>query len=147
MNLFNEHDITEEETDRINAEILAGIENYEDITFGHVYLKYSYFRIRQIMLNYFNCELRPMYVGYKDLRYRPYQCYRLVDCYTNQIIGDERGYSLDDLRYFLCKQGFPLHDKEPKPPTYNKDGRRKSCVNFLDIVNRLENPADCEVDK
>lgn len=51
------------------------------------------------------------------------------------------GYSFEDLRYFLGGLGIPLHG-ENYHPARDKDGRRTSCQEFLELVESLDNPAD-----
>lgn len=133
MNSFNEHDITEEESDRINAEILAGIESEDDITFRHVYMPYSSWRIKEVFLS-MGIELRPYYTWYKAMRYRSCQSYVLVELYSNEIIGNERGYTLDELRGFLAKNNVPLHGEKKN---YHKNERRQGCVKFLEAVEKI----------
>lgn len=56
---------------------------------------------------------------------------------TNQRIGSSNnGYSFEDLRYFLGGLGIPLHS-ENYHPTRDKDGRRTSCQEFLELVDSL----------
>ena len=127
-----------EDEDTYLEQQLEGVENF---TIRHSYLPYSHWRIKEVFLN-MGIELRPYYTWYKAMRYRSCQSYVLVEIYTNEIIGDERGYTLDVLRCFLAKNGVPLHSEIPKPKkNYRKykvaAKRRESCEKFLEIINKL----------
>lgn len=126
-----------EDEDRYLEQQLEGIEGEDDVIFGHVYMPYSSWRIKEVFLN-MGIELRPYYTWYKAMRYRSCQSYVLVELYTNEIIGDEHGYTLDELRGFLAKNNVPLHSETPKPKK-NKVPlkRRESCKKFLEIVSKL----------
>ncbi len=104
------------------------------------YKKYSHWRIKQIFLEYYGIELRPYFMWYKAMRYRSCQQFLLVDMQTDKVIGYERGYTLEELRYFLSNENFPLHDETPKSErqkqAYRKK-RNKNAVRFLEIVESL----------
>ena len=119
--------------------------DFSTLEFKHIYDTYSHWRIKEIFLLYYNIEVRTIYGGYKANRYRSCLRYQLVDMFTNEIIGNEYGYTLEVFRYFLAEQGFPLHgDKETKKlcaeKRPQKPKRRESCEQFLAIVNRLNSP-------
>lgn len=127
-----------EDEDRYLEQQLEGIEGEDDVTFGHAYMPYSSWRIKEVFLN-MGIELRPYYTWYKAMRYRSCQSYVLVELYTNEIIGDERGYTLEELRCFLAKNNVPLHSEIPKPKkNYHKNKRRQGCVKFLEVVENLK---------
>lgn len=127
-----------EQDDMLISEALESIENVEELTFTPVYLPYSHWRIKEWFLSQ-GIELRPYYTWYKAMRYRDCQCYVLVNMYTNEIIGYERGYTLYYLRCFLAKNGVPLHSDKPKK-NYRKPKRNEGCERFLQIVSNLKNP-------
>lgn len=107
-----------------------------DLIFITTYDYYSSWRIKEVF-SVAGYDLQPVYLGYKALRYRPCQRYWIVDKKTNQRIGSSNnGYSFEDLRYFLGGLGIPLHG-ENYHPTRDKDGRRTSCKEFLELVESL----------
>lgn len=115
--------------------------DFSDLTFRTIYEKYSTWRIKEVFREA-GYELKPVYLGYKALRYRPCQRYWIIDMSNGQKMGTSyNGYSFEDLRYFLGKLGIPLHG-ENYHPTRDKDGRRTSCQEFLELVESLDNPAD-----
>lgn len=129
----------EDDSDEI-LEYTGGSE-LSDLTFITTYDYYSSWRIKEVF-SVAGYDLQPVYLGYKALRYRPCQRYWIVDKKTNQRIGSSNnGYSFEDLRYFLGGLGIPLHG-ENYHPTRDKDGRRTSCQEFLELVESLDNPAD-----
>ena len=99
--------------------------------------QYSIWRVKEFLLSN-GVEMRPYYRWYKAMRYRDHQNWVLVRMKDNTIIGDERGYTLYDLRVYLSNMGVPLHGDNYKPPSRTKDGRRIACVKFLETVNCLE---------
>lgn len=108
------------------------------------YMPYSQWRIKQILLVYYGIELRPYFNWYKAMRYRPCQQYVLHDMVTNNIIGYEQGYTLDELRSILAPVGFPLHDdelnkelKKVKRKEAKKSTRNKNAERFLEIVDKI----------
>ena len=130
--------------DRNIEEQLKNID-IENIEFSHAYLPYSHWRVKEVFSD-MGYELHPYYCWYKATRYISAQSYVIVNSEDNTILGRETGYTLYELCCVLAQNQVPLHSK-PIHETYNKDGRRKSCVEFLDIVSRFENSADCEVEK
>lgn len=115
--------------------------DFSDLTFRTIYEKYSTWRIKEVFREA-GYELKPVYLGYKALRYRECQRYWIIDMSNGQKMGTSyNGYSFEDLRYFLGKLGIPLHG-ENYHPTRDKDGRRTSCQEFLELVESLDNPAD-----
>lgn len=105
------------------------------------YKKYSHWRIKQIFLEYYGIELRPYFMWYKAMRYRTCQQFLLVDMQTNNVIGYERGYTLEELRYFLSKEDFPLHDDKPiseKRKAQRRATRNLNAVRFLEIVDKIQ---------
>lgn len=137
--------ILQEEDLLIEQGLKGCIKNEEQIKFGHAYLPYSHWRVKEFFLSC-GIELRPYFMWYKAMRYQPCQRYVLHDLQTNEVYGDERGYTLYELCCFLAKNNVPLHSEQPKAKkNYNKTKRRQSCVDFLNIVNRLDNSDDCEV--
>ena len=115
--------------------------DFSDLTFRTIYEKYSTWRIKEVFREA-GYELKPVYLGYKALRYRECQRYWIIDMSNGQKMGTSyNGYSFEDLRYFLGGLGIPLHG-ENSPPARDKDGRRTSCQEFLELVESLDNPAD-----
>lgn len=115
--------------------------DFSDLTFRTIYEKYSTWRIKEVFREA-GYELKPVYLGYKALRYRECQRYWIIDMSNGQKMGTSyNGYSFDDLRYFLGGLGIPLHG-ENYHPARDKDGRRTSCQEFLELVESLDNPAD-----
>ena len=115
--------------------------DFSDLTFRTIYEKYSTWRIKEVFREA-GYELKPVYLGYKALRYRECQRYWIIDMSNGQKMGTSyNGYSFEDLRYFLGELGIPLH-VENSPPARDKDGRRTSCQEFLELVESLDNPAD-----
>lgn len=115
--------------------------DFSDLTFRTIYEKYSTWRIKEVFREA-GYELKPVYLGYKALRYRECQRYWLIDMSNGQKMGTSyNGYSFEDLRYFLGGLGIPLHG-ENYHPARDKDGRRTSCQEFLELVESLDNPAD-----
>lgn len=115
--------------------------DFSDLTFRTIYEKYSTWRIKEVFREA-GYELKPVYLGYKALRYRECQRYWIIDMSNGQKMDTSyNGYSFEDLRYFLGGLGIPLHG-ENYHPTRDKDGRRTSCKEFLELVESLDNPAD-----
>lgn len=115
--------------------------DFSDLTFRTIYEKYSTWRIKEVFREA-GYELKPVFLGYKALRYRACQRYWIIDMSNGQKMGTSyNGYSFEDLRYFLGGLGIPLHG-ENYHPTRDKDGRRTSCQEFLELVESLDNPAD-----
>ena len=115
--------------------------DFRDLTFRTIYEKYSTWRIKEVFREA-GYELKPVYLGYKALRYRECQRYWIIDMSNGQKMGTSyNGYSFEDLRYFLGGLGIPLHG-ENYHPARDKDGRRTSCQEFLELVESLDNPAD-----
>lgn len=114
--------------------------DFSDLKITPVYLPYSQWRIKQILLEYYGCELRPYYNWYKAMRYRSCQSYVIVSLADNSIIGSEYGYTFEQLRYFLAEKRFPLHDETPKSvrqkQAYRKK-RNKNAARFLEIIESL----------
>lgn len=100
--------------------------DFSDLTFRTIYEKYSTWRIKEVFREA-GYELKPVYLGYKALRYRECQRYWIIDMSNGQKMGTSyNGYSFEDLRYFLGGLGIPLHG-ENYHPARDKDGRRTSC--------------------
>ena len=115
--------------------------DFSDLTFRTIYEKYSTWRIKEVFREA-GYELKPVYLGYKALRYRECQRYWIIDMSNGQKMGTSyNGYSFEALRYFLGGLGIPLHG-ENYHPARDKDGRRTSCQEFLELVESLDNPAD-----
>ena len=115
--------------------------DFSDLTFRTIYEKYSTWRIKEVFREA-GYVLKPVYLGYKALRYRECQRYWIIDMSNGQKMGTSyNGYSFEDLRYFLGGLGIPLHG-ENYHPARDKDGRRTSCQEFLELVESLDNPAD-----
>ena len=92
------------------------------------YLPYSHWRIKQLMMEQYGIELEYIHPGYKGGRYPGYvNSYRLKWADTGEIINPR--VKLESLRYFLAREGHPLH-----PP---KVKRNPGCVAFLEAVETL----------
>ena len=110
--------------------------DFSDLTFRTIYEKYSTWRIKEVFREA-GYELKPVYLVYKALRYRECQRYWIIDMSNGQKMGTSyNGYSFEDLRYFLGGLGIPLHG-ENYHPARDKDGRRTSCQEFLELVESL----------
>lgn len=115
--------------------------DFSDLTFRTIYEKYSTWRIKEVFREA-GYELKPVFLGYKALRYRAYQRYWIIDMSNGQKMGTSyNGYSFEDLRYFLGKLGIPLHgdNYRSKRPSKDENGRRYACEEFLKLV---ESPPD-----
>ncbi len=109
--------------------------DFSDLTFRTIYEKYSTWRIKEVFREA-GYELKPVYLGYKALRYRECQRYWIIDMSNGQKMGTSyNGYSFEDLRYFLGGLGIPLHG-ENYHPARDKDGRRTSCQEFLEACRK-----------
>ncbi len=135
MYMIEEKNMCDEDDSKEILEYTGGSE-LSDLTFITTYDYYSSWRIKEVF-SVAGYDLQPVYLGYKALRYRPCQRYWIVDKNTNQRIGSSNnGYSFEDLRYYLGGLGIPLHG-ENYHPTRDKDGRRTSCKEFLELVESL----------
>ena len=135
MYMIEEKNMCDEDDSKEILEYTGGSE-LSALTFITTYDYYSSWRIKEVF-SVAGYDLQPVYLGYKALRYRPCQRYWIVDKKTNQRIGSSNnGYSFEDLRYFLGGLGIPLHG-ENYHPTRDKDGRRTSCKEFLELVESL----------
>lgn len=115
--------------------------DFSDLTFRTIYEKYSTWRIKEVFREA-GYELKPVFLGYKALRYRACQRYWIIDMSNGQKMGTSyNGYSFEDLRYFLGKLGIPLHgdNYRSKRPSKDENGRRYACEEFLKLV---ESPPD-----
>lgn len=114
----------------------SNIQAVGDLTFQTGYENYSQWRIKDI-LKEVGFRLEPVYVGYKAFRYRPCQRYWVVNILTGERVGNSyNGFSLEDLRYALARCGYSLHSQIYNS-TRDKDGRRTSCKEFLELVESL----------
>lgn len=96
------------------------------------YMPYSYWRIRQILREYYNARLECVR-AYKEGRYAGYkQRYYIYDIETGKVL--RKNIRLDALRRFLAQQDFPL--KEADTPH-----RNPQAAQFLAIVNAISNNA------
>lgn len=114
--------------------------DFSDLTFRTIYEKYSTWRIIKEVFREAGYELKPVYLGYKALRYRACQRYWIIDMSNGQKMGTSyNGYSFEDLRYFLGKLGIPLHgdNYRSKRPSKDENGRRYACEEFLKLVESL----------
>lgn len=113
--------------------------DFSDLTFRTIYEKYSTWRIKEVFREA-GYELKPVFLGYKALRYRACQRYWIIDMSNGQKMGTSyNGYSFEDLRYFLGKLGIPLHrdNYRSKRPSKDENGRRYACEEFLKLVESL----------
>ena len=95
--------------------------DFSDLTFRTIYEKYSTWRIKEVFREA-GYELKPVYLGYKALRYRACQRYWIIDMSNGQKMGTSyNGYSFEDLRYFLGKLGIPLHGDNYRSKRPSKD--------------------------
>ena len=113
--------------------------DFSDLTFRTIYEKYSTWRIKEVFREA-GYELKPVFLGYKALRYRACQRYWIIDMRNGQKMGTSyNGYSFEDLRYFLGKLGIPLHgdNYRSKRPSKDENGRCYACEEFLKLVESL----------
>lgn len=113
--------------------------DFSNLTFRTIYEKYSTWRIKEVFREA-GYELKPVFLGYKALRYRACQRYWIIDMSNGQKMGTSyNGYSFEDLRYFLGKLGIPLHGNNyrSKRPSKDENGRRYACEEFLKLVESL----------
>lgn len=89
------------------------------------YLPYTYWRIVEILRDYYNMELIK-YRAYKEGRYPGYKCrYALKNKETGERIGGN--IHLDDLRVFFARKEIPLKE----------DDRNFKAYWFLKIVDEI----------
>lgn len=113
--------------------------DFSDLTFRTIYEKYSTWRIKEVFREA-GYELKPVFLGYKALRYRACQRYWIIDMSNGQKMSTSyNGYSFEDLRYFLGKLGIPLHgdNYRSKIPSKDENGRRYACEEFLKLAESL----------
>lgn len=113
--------------------------DFSDLTFRTIYEKYSTWRIKEVFREA-GYELKPVFLGYKALRYRACQRYWIIDMSNGQKMGTSyNGYSFEDLRYFLGKLGIPLHgdNYRSKIPSKDENSRRYACEEFLKLAESL----------
>ena len=113
--------------------------DFSDLTFRTIYEKYSTWRIKEVFREA-GYELKPVFLGYKALRYRACQRYWIIDMSNGQKMGTSyNGYSFEDLRYFLGKLGIPLHgdNYRSKIPSKDENGRRYACEEYLKLAESL----------
>ena len=113
--------------------------DFSDLTFRTIYEKYSTWRIKEVFREA-GYELKPVYLGYKALRYRACQRYWIIDMSNGQKMGTSyNGYNFEDLRYFLGKLGIPLHgdNYRSKRPSKDENGWRYACEEFLKLAESL----------
>lgn len=125
--------IENDDTEEIDCSWLNDVD-YENFEFAHAYLEYSQWRIKQVFLDYYGCELRPYFNWYKAMRYQPCQRYVITSIADNTIFGSEYGYTFEDLRYFLAKNNFPLHEE-----TDIVKQRKKAEAKYKRISKRNQN--------
>lgn len=78
----------------------TGGSELSDLTFITTYDYYSSWRIKEVFREA-GYELKPVFLGYKALRYRACQRYWIIDMSNGQKMGTSyNGYSFEDLRYF-----------------------------------------------
>ena len=117
----------------------------DDFELTPVYKPYSQWRIKQIFLDYYGCELRPYFNWYKAMRYQPCQRYVVTCISDNSIVGSEYGYTFEQLRYFLAENLFPLHEdtdivekrKKAEQKEKRKMKRNPKADVFLQIVDNI----------
>ena len=108
--------------------------------------QYSIWRVKEFLLSN-GVEMRPYYRWYKAMRYRDHQNWVLVRMKDNTIIGDERGYTLYDLRVYLSNMGVPLHGDNYKPPSKTKESARiraQVSASTVRVMSREER-IDCGI--
>lgn len=89
------------------------------------YLPYTYFRIVEILRDYYNMELIRVR-AYKEGRYPGYKCrYTLKNKETGERIGGN--IHLDDLRSFFARKEIPLKEED----------RNIKAYWFLQIVDEI----------
>lgn len=131
----------------IDEDIQNYMENceFKDFRLNPIYLPYSQWRIKQIFLDYYGCELRPYFMWYKAMRYQSCQRYVITCISDNSIVGSEFGYTLEQLRYFLAENMFPLHEdtsiekdrKKAEEKEKRKQKRNIMADYFLEFVKNI----------
>lgn len=88
---------------------------------------YTYWRIKRILKEHYNCRLSKVWGGYKATR-SPYfiQKYHIVHLETEEVVVPN--ITLQGLRELFTKQGYSLTEKTTKINQGAKD--------FLEAVNR-----------
>ena len=117
----------------------------DDFELTPAYKPYSQWRIKQIFLDYYGCELRPYFNWYKAMRYQDCQRYVVTCISDNSIVGSEYGYTFEQLRYFLAENLFPLHEdtdivkkrKKAEQKEKRKTKRNPKADLFLQIVDNI----------
>lgn len=138
MYMIEEKNMCDEDDSKEILEYTGGSE-LSDLTFITTYDYYSSWRIKEVF-SVAGYELKPVYLGYKALRYRECQRYWIIDMSNGQKMGTSyNGYSFEDLRYFLGKLGIPLHgdNYRSKRPSKDENGRRYACEEFLKLAESL----------
>lgn len=101
--------------------------NLENIVITPVYLPYSHWRVKELFREKYGIAVNAIYGGYKANRYRDCLTYRLTWIDSGEEVVS--GINLYQMRCFLAKQRFPLH--EPKI------SRNQGCVRFLEALENL----------
>ena len=138
MYMIEEKNMCDEDDSDEILEYTGGSE-LSDLTFISTYDYYSSWRIKEVFREA-GYELKPVFLGYKALRYRACQRYWIIDMSNGQKMGTSyNGYSFEDLRYFLGKLGIPLHgdNYRSKRPSKDENGRRYACEEFLKLAESL----------
>lgn len=138
MYMIEEKNMCDEDDSDEILEYTGGSE-LSDLTFITTYDYYSSWRIKEVFREA-GYELKPVFLGYKELRYRACQRYWIIDMSNGQKMGTSyNGYSFEDLRYFLGKLGIPLHgdNYRSKRPSKDENGRRYACEEFLKLAESL----------
>lgn len=99
MYMIEENNMCDEDDSDEILEYTGGSE-LSDLTFISTYDYYSSWRIKEVFREA-GYELKPVFLGYKALRYRACQRYWIIDMSNGQKMGTSyNGYSFEDLRYF-----------------------------------------------
>lgn len=112
--------------EQFDDETVIVLENYVGVHRVYDWINYSYFRIVQILRDYYNARLE-LVRAYKEGRYPGYkQRYNIYDCATGKLI--RKNIRLDELRRKFAREDFPLHED---------NGRNRKAAQFIAIVNAI----------
>ena len=95
------------------------------------YLPYSNDRVKR-MVKECGCHLENIWAGYKGNRYPGYvEHYCIINDETKEIINGN--VTLEGLRYFFARQGFPLEDEF----SMSDNPRNQGAEAFMEAVGQL----------
>ena len=117
-----------------STDVIEFDENIEWVR-AYTWLPYSPQRIKQLMWEKYGIELEWIHPGYKGGRYPGYRrSYVMRWADTGEIINPR--IKLEQLRYFLAREGHPLYDPKVK--------RHYGCARFMEVLEQLKEDASHE---